>query len=343
MTTAFGFNPSHGHHYEPGHVERPERLEAIREQLSSSPNWNRLQHVEPMAVDLDVARLVHRRTYLERLQQALQRAPARLDPDIYVQPESLTVALEAVGTLLAVTRAVLDGHADNGFAAIRPPGHHATPERAMGFCLLSNVAIVVRWAQQSFGVERVAIVDFDVHHGNGTQEVFYEDPNVLFISVHQFPHYPGTGRMEEIGEGRGRGATVNVPLPPFTDDAGYLEVFRRLLGPIVRRFRPEVLFVSAGYDAHWRDPLSAMQLTVAGFAQLVYELMEWADAYCDNRLVAALEGGYDAEALAAGVAATVARLLDPTAEIEDPIGPSPHEPADVRDLIYELRLLHRVA
>ncbi len=343
MTTAFSWNPSHGSHSEVGHVERPERLEAIRQQLLSSPIWNRLQHTDPLPVDLDAACLVHRRAYLERLQQALQRAPTRLDPDTYVQPESLAVALEAVGALLAITEAVLEGRADNGFAAVRPPGHHATPERAMGFCLLSNVAIAVRWAQQTFGVERIAIVDFDVHHGNGTQEVFYEDPNVLFLSVHQFPHYPGTGRMEEIGEGRGRGATVNVPLPAYTGDDGYLEAFRRLLGPVVRRFRPEVLFVSAGYDAHWRDPLSAMQLTVTGYAKLVYELMEWADACCDNRLVMTLEGGYDTEALAASVTASITRLLDPMADLEDPIGPAPHETTDVRDLIYELRLLHKVA
>lgn len=343
MITAFALNPSHTQHYEPGHVERPERLEAIRAHLSASPYWNRLQHLQPLPVDWDLVHQVHRRTYLERLQQALRRAPTRLDPDTYVQPGSLQVALEAVGALLAVTKAVLEGQADNGFAAVRPPGHHATPERAMGFCLLSNVALAVRCAQQTFGVERVAIVDFDVHHGNGTQEVFYEDPHVLFLSVHQFPHYPGTGRMEEIGTGRGRGATVNVPLPAYTGDDGYLEVFRRLLGPVVRRFRPEVLFVSAGYDAHWRDPLSAMQLSVSGYADLVYELMEWADACCDNRLVMTLEGGYDTEALAASVAATAARLLDPTISVEDPIGPSPHETVDVRDLLYELRLLHRIA
>ncbi|MDQ7041471.1 MAG: histone deacetylase [Rhodothermus sp.] len=343
MTTAFAWNPSHESHYEVGHVERPERLAVIQQRLLSLPIWNRLQHTEPLPVDLGVARLVHRPTYLERLQQALQRAPTRLDPDTYVQPASLAVALEAVGALLAVARTVLEGHADNGFAAIRPPGHHATPERAMGFCLLSNVAIAVRWVQQTFGVERVAIVDFDVHHGNGTQEVFYEDPNVLFLSVHQFPHYPGTGRMEEIGAGRGRGTTVNVPLPAYTGDDGCLEAFRRLLGPVVRRFRPEVLFVSAGYDAHWRDPLSAMQLTVTGYAQLVYELMEWADACCDNRLIMTLEGGYDTEALAASITASITRLLDPMADIEDPIGPAPHETTDVRDLIYELRLLHKVA
>lgn len=343
MTTALSFNPSHMRHYEPGHVERPERLAAIQARLSASSSWNRLQHVAPLLVDLEVARLVHRRAYIDRLQQALHRAPTRLDPDTYVQPDSLAVALEAVGALLAVTEVVLAGSADNGFAVIRPPGHHATPERAMGFCLLSNVAIAARWAQQTLGVERVVIVDFDVHHGNGTQEVFYEDPNVLFISIHQSPHYPGTGRMEEIGEGRGRGTTVNVPLPAYTGDAGYLEVFRRLLGPIVHRFRPEVLFVSAGYDAHWRDPLSAMQLTVAGYAQLVYELMEWADACCNGRLVAALEGGYDTEALALSVEASVVRLLDPMAEVNDLIGPAPHKTIDVRDLVYELCLLHKVA
>lgn len=205
------------------------------------------------------------------------------------------------------------------------------------------MAIATRWAQQTFGLERVAIIDFDVHHGNGTQEVFYENPNVLFLSVHQFPHYPGTGRAEEIGAGRGRGTTVNVPLPAYTGDKGYLEAFRRLLGPVVRRFRPEVIFLSAGYDAHWRDPLGSMQLSVTGYAALVYEIMEWADAYCDGRLITTLEGGYDLEALSACVEATLTRLLDPTALVTDPLGPSPGEEVDVRDLLYELRLLHQVA
>lgn len=343
MTTAFAWNATHTAHAETGHVERPERLEAIRERLTTAQLWDRLALQQPLPIDWEIVRLVHRRTYIERLQQAVAHAPLRLEVDTYLQPGSLEAALEAVGALLAVTQAVLEGRASNGFAAVRPPGHHATPDRAMGFCLFSNVAIATRWAQHTFGVERVAIVDFDVHHGNGTQEVFYEDPNVLFLSVHQFPHYPGTGRAEEIGAGRGRGTTVNVPLPAYTGDEGYLEAFRRLLGPVVRRFRPEVIFLSAGYDAHWRDPLGSMQLSVTGYAALVYELMEWVDACCDGRLVAALEGGYDLEALAACVEATLVRLQDPLAPIVDALGPSPHEAVDVRDLLYELRLLHHVA
>jgi acetoin utilization deacetylase AcuC-like enzyme len=343
MTTAFAWNASHPVHAETGHIERPERLEAIRERLLTSSLWERLVHRQPLPVDWEIVRLVHRRPYIERLQQAAAHAPLRLDVDTYLQPGSLEAALEAVGALLAVTQAVVEGQVTNGFAAVRPPGHHATPDQAMGFCLFSNVAIATRWAQQTFGLERVAIIDFDVHHGNGTQEVFYEDPNVLFLSVHQFPHYPGTGRAEEIGAGRGRGTTVNVPLPAYTGDKGYLEAFRRLLGPVVRRFRPEVIFLSAGYDAHWRDPLGSMQLSVTGYAALVYEIMEWADAYCDGRLITTLEGGYDLEALSACVEATLTRLLDPTALVTDPLGPSPGEEVDVRDLLYELRLLHQVA
>lgn len=341
MTTAFATTPSHARHAQPGHIERPERLDAVLTLLRNDPAWEALHHLAPAAVDLETARLVHTDAYVKRFVEAAA-SRASLDADTYTTPSSVDVALESLGAVLAVTEAVLEGTVTNGFAATRPPGHHATPDRAMGFCLLSNVALAARWAEVHVGVERTLIVDFDVHHGNGTQDVFYADPNRLFMSVHQHPLYPGTGAADEIGTGRGEGATVNVPLPPRTDVQGYLEAFRRVFAPIAARFRPELILVSAGYDAHWRDPLATMYLDAQGLGLLVRELMEWADAYCDHRLVAVLEGGYHADALAQCVLASLQVLLDPTAEPADATGEAPQGTSDVRGLVQDIARLHNV-
>ncbi|GIV58375.1 MAG: histone deacetylase [Rhodothermaceae bacterium] len=340
MRTAFAHNPGHEAHAEEGHPERPARLDAILSLLRDDPLWDRLHRAEPVAADPDTARLVHTDDYLRRLETTAQQGGVRLDPDTYVTPESLDVALRALGAVLGVTRAVIEGEADNGFAAVRPPGHHARPGAAMGFCLLANVALAVRWARAAFGAERFVVLDVDVHHGNGTQEVFYEDPNVLFISTHQYPFYPGTGAADETGDGRGRGATINLPFPAGTGDDAFRTAFRRILTPRVLRFRPEMIFVSAGYDAHWRDPIGGLHLSVAGLADLVRYALEWADACCDGRLVAVLEGGYDTDVLAHSVRATLARLEDPDAEIEDPFGPSPWPDADVDRLLDDLAGFH---
>ena len=339
MSTAFTHNPDHEAHQRPGHPERPERLQAVLARLQDDPVWQDLQLLEAgPASDDDVLR-VHPESYLERLRQA-----GSIDADTYVTEASLDVALHGLGGLLAVTDAVLGGEVDNGFAAIRPPGHHATPTQPMGFCLLSNVAIAARRAQDRHGVERVLIVDFDVHHGNGTQDVFYDDPDVLYMSMHQHPLYPGTGGARETGLERGQGQTVNVPLPPATGDAGYQQALHRLLAPLARRFEPELIFISAGYDAHWKDAIAHMNVTTAGFAQLVYDLLEWADQLCDGRLVAALEGGYNADALAHSVLSTMRLLVDPEeAEPSDPFGDPPGQEPDVEPIINELAHLHHLS
>ena len=342
MKTAFTFNPSHHDHALAGHPERPERLDAILEVLRGDDVWERLDHREAAPADLDAVRLVHTDDYVQRLERVTRSGGGMLDADTYAAPVSLDVAREALGGLLAVTAAVFDGEADNGFAAIRPPGHHARPDAAMGFCLLANVAVAARWARRQYGVERLLIVDFDVHHGNGTQEVFYEDPNALYVSTHRYPFYPGTGAADETGAGRGRGATVNVPLPAGAGDEALLSAFRRILAPIVARFRPECILVSAGYDAHWKDPLGGMNVSVKGFSEIVYEILGWADAFCGNRLVCALEGGYHAEALAHGVRATVRRLENPEAETDDPFGEAPGRAADVDALLADLAAFHGV-
>lgn len=342
MSTAFTWNPGHEAHASDDHPERPARLETTLRLLEADPLWPTLQHVPLHPATLDDALLVHRTDYLKRLEAAVQHGGAWLDEDTYATPDSLRVAIEGLGGLLAVTRAVVEGTARNGFALIRPPGHHARPDGAMGFCLLATIAIAARWARQQFGMERIALIDFDVHHGNGTQEVFYEDPNVLFVSLHQHPLYPGTGLVPEHGTGKGEGATVNLPLPAYTGDAGYLAAFRRVVEPVVRRFRPELLLVSAGYDAHWKDPLARMNLSTTGFAHLIREIRAWADAWAENRLVAQLEGGYHAEALAQSVRATLRCLLDTTADPGDLIGPAPRPDTEIGLLLTDIAAFHRV-
>ena len=337
MPIAFTYNPDHAVHQKPGHVERPERLERLLEVIQADPVWATLTRLEAArATEADV-RLVHAEAYWRRLQTAAEAGGAQLDPDTYMTSASLDVALQGLCGLLAVTRAVLEREAAHGFAAIRPPGHHACPDRAMGFCLLSNVAIAARWAQRHTDVRRIAIVDFDVHHGNGTQKVFYDDPDVLYLSIHQHPLYPGTGMARETGVGRGQGATANVPLPSGTGDAGYRHAFQQLFTPLVDRFGPELVLLSAGYDAHGLDPLGGMRLTTNGFGELVREVLGWADVHSRVGVVAVLEGGYHADALAQSVLATLQVMNDPDVRMDDPLGPSPLPERDVEDHLRALR------
>lgn len=322
MSTAFSWNEDHRYHASPNHPERPERLQAVLQRLQESDVWSRLSVLPPLQVDRTVAALVHTDAYLDRLETATAYA-ARLDPDTYTTHRSLQVASTSLGAVLAVTDAVLRGEAENGFAASRPPGHHATREHAMGFCLLSNAAIAARWAQERHGLERVAIVDFDVHHGNGTQDVFYDDPSVLYMSMHQSPLYPGTGSSAERGSGEGIGTTINAPLPPGAGDEAMMEALRNEFEPVVSEFRPELLIVSAGFDAHWRDPLADLRATTTGFAELTTALLGWASEFSGGKMVCVLEGGYDLEALSSSVVAVVSRLLDPSATVDDPLGPPP--------------------
>jgi acetoin utilization deacetylase AcuC-like enzyme len=234
---------------------------------------------------------------------------------------------------------VVGGEADNGFALLRPPGHHATPTRAMGFCLFNNIGLAARYALQHLGMQRVAIVDFDVHHGNGTQDVFYRERQVLFCSTHASPYYPGTGMLHEMGSDQGAGSTLNVPLPFKVGDKGYEQIFQEVVIPAVRRWRPDLLLVSAGYDSHWLDPIGPMVLSTAGYTRLTQMLHDLAAEVCEGRMVMVLEGGYSLEALGAGVTAGLHVLLgrDPG---PDPFGPmTPPEP-DISHIIGQLHRNH---
>lgn len=341
--TALAFDPTHAGHTTSGHPENHERLTAVWSRLQQSGLTDQVVRVSPTTAPWEAIERVHSRAYVASLRGAHAERTIWLDPDTYMTPESLEIALRAAGGTLGCVDLVMSGVAANAFALNRPPGHHATPSRAMGFCLFNHIALAARHAQRQFGAQRVAIVDFDVHHGNGTQDAFYADESVLFVSLHQSPLYPGTGDAEERGEGPGLGSTINLPLPAGCSDATHQEAFRRVVVPALDRFKPDLLLVSAGYDSHWKDPLANMRVSVSGFATMVRTLLESADRLCDGRLVACLEGGYDLAALPLCVEASLTLLLDPAAEIRDPLGCPPVQEPDVRLLLdtaaQSLRLL----
>jgi len=254
---------------------------------------------------------VHRPEYHEFVREACRAGRRLLDEgDTLVCPRSYDVAIAAVDAVLTAADAVMEGDAGNAFCAVRPPGHHALTGRAMGFCIFANVSILARYLQKQHGIGRIAIVDWDVHHGNGTQDIFYSDPSVLFISLHQFPLWPGTGRADETGEGAGKGFTLNVPVPPGTREADYLRQFESVVMPRVSEFRPEFVLISAGFDAHRDDPLGGLLLTEDGFAQMTRWLKGIAADSCGGRMISCLEGGYNLPALQRSVAAHVSALMD---------------------------------
>ncbi len=262
----------------------------------------RMAPIRPLPIDLGLLEKVHAPAYVAKVRQIALRGGGFLDADTYLGARSYDAALLAAGGAAELVRAVVSGRASNGFALVRPPGHHATAARGMGFCLFNNIAVAARAALDELGLARVLIVDWDVHHGNGTQEIFYGSPQVFFFSTHQYPHYPGTGGWNETGAGPGSGYTANVPLPAGVGDAGFRRIFAEILEPLAERFRPELILVSAGFDIHHSDPLRSMNLTEAGFARMTDLLLQMASELCGGRLVLALEGGYNSEALCNSVA-----------------------------------------
>jgi acetoin utilization deacetylase AcuC-like enzyme len=296
----------------PGHPERVERADVF---AGLAIRWRERGGltVEPRAATRDDLRRVHADAYLDHI-AATRGRPARFDADTYTSDGSCDVAALAAGAVLVAIDHALTQHAP-ALALVRPPGHHAERDRAMGFCLYNNVAVGAAYARAR-GVARVAVVDFDVHHGNGTQWMFYEDPTVFYMSVHQFPYYPGTGAADDVGQGAGRGYTLNLPLEAGATDADYDLAFAELIVPALVAFQPELILVSAGYDAHHRDPLAAMRLSTDGFAAMVARLWDTASSTSHRRLVAVTEGGYDLPALAGGLEATIDVLSVPAARPE---------------------------
>ncbi|MDH5673871.1 MAG: histone deacetylase [Myxococcales bacterium] len=280
-----------------GHPERPERLTAARAGLYATLDADHRVSLDAPPARPEQLCWIHDSAHVERIERALEQGYGHLDPDTFFSPGSREAALRAAGGAAAlVTELCADEGSRRGVALLRPPGHHAEPNRAMGFCLYNNVAIAAMAALQA-GCQRVAIVDWDVHHGNGTQAAFERDPRVLFVSLHQYPCYPGTGAPEEVGLGAAAGTTANLAIPPGQGSETYAYAFRRVVLPALDRFEPELILVSAGFDAHARDPLAQMQLDTESYAAMASALLRSADRLCQGRIAFILEGGYDLQAL----------------------------------------------
>lgn len=293
------------HQPPPGHPERVERGEVMQGIASAWKQRGRIVQA-PRPATHDELRRVHSETHLTAIDKTAGRAVS-LDPDTFTSTDSRDVALLAAGAAIGGVEAIVQSRATRVLALVRPPGHHAERDRAMGFCLYNNVAAAAAHAL-ALGMERVVVVDYDVHHGNGTQWIFYDDPRVLYISTHQYPFYPGTGAADDVGIGKGAGFTLNVPLEAGSTDGDYTEVFKALVIPVIDQFLPELVVISAGYDAHERDPLARMRLSTSGYAGLTKALCDAADRHCHGRVVAVTEGGYDLRALRSCLESSIAVL-----------------------------------
>ncbi len=307
--------------------------------LQTSGLLARLTHIPARPASREELTRVHRAGYVDQVQAISERGGGHLDPDTYTNADSYQAALEAAGGLIEATFAVIDGQVNNAFALVRPPGHHAMPGRGMGFCLFGNVAIAAEAARLDRGLDRVLIVDYDVHHGNGTQAMVEDDPTVCFVSTHQYPYYPGTGAAEETGRGAGRGSVVNVPLSTGAGDEVFQKLYQQVVIPVARRFGPDLILVSAGFDAHWDDPLAGLGLSLGGYAWIGRTLVSLAEELCGGRIVFTLEGGYHLDVLSHGVLNTFHVLLGDDA-VEDPLGPSRWSEPDATDYLASLRRLH---
>ncbi len=334
------------HQPPPGHPERPERVQCVVDLLRRTGLWETLAHFPVTPATREQMERVHKPDYLDFVEAVVEGGGGRLDESDTVASQGTWRAVTtAAGAAVGAVDAVMTGAAEAAFALVRPPGHHALPDRAMGFCVVNHAAVAAAHAIAAYGLSRVFLVDFDVHHGNGTQNAFYADPTVLYFSLHQSPAYPFTGAVEETGENEGRGYTVNVPLPALVDDAGFAQVFDDILSPLADRFQPELVIASAGYDAHWRNRAYVQgireQVTITGLGRAAASLQTLSGRHCPGKLVGILEGGYDLEALAWGVDATL-RAWQGHETVQDPIGPPPDPVGspDITSLISRVRRTH---
>lgn len=353
MTTAYITDTRFAAHTLPGHVEFAGRLTAIHDVMQQYQLPSQMLQVTPTEATRNQILAIHTEEYLDRvLAWTATQDGVMLGPDTYALRQSFSVAKLSAGAAICGVESVLSGQADNALVCARPPGHHATPDMAMGFCLLSNVAIAVRHAQNAHGLKKVMIIDYDVHHGNGTQDAFYTDSDVMFLSTHQSrysdgrPFYPGTGGMNEIGHGKGLGTTVNIPLPPGVGDTGYAQIYERIVWPTVRRFKPELILVSAGFDAHWADLLGGSdqdgeKLSLQGYDHLTRNLIAMANEVCGGKIVFILEGGYNLTALSHGVLNVAYALLGQT-HMVDPLGSATGAETDINAQIEQIIKIHKL-
>jgi acetoin utilization deacetylase AcuC-like enzyme len=325
MRVGLVYDPVYLEHVTGTHVENSQRLTAIIAHLEETELINKLALFSPLtllsprAATTTELSAVHAPEYINRIKNQSEKGGGWLDPDTVTSPGSYNAALYAAGGAITALDSVMNKQVNTAFALVRPPGHHATCWQAMGFCLFNNIAVAAKYAMANFDIKRILIVDFDVHHGNGTQDTFYADQNVLYFSTHEYPFYPGTGSIDETGTRNGEGFTVNVPLLAGWGDDEYQTVFEDILAPIAKRFEPQLIMVSAGYDAHWADNLASMRLSVSGFARLVEIIKTLSEMLCQGRMIFVLEGGYNLEALSMSVAATLDVLLGGR-QISDPLG-----------------------
>lgn len=345
MTTAYITDTRFSDHDLSGHPENNTRLKAVHDLMESSGTAALMKRLAPVRTTDAQIRLVHTQRYLDLLYKMETMGGVMLTADTYVNPASVDVARYSAGGGVAAVDAILSGEVDNALVATRPPGHHATIASGMGFCLLSNVAITARHAQTAYPdrIKKVMIVDYDVHHGNGTEDVFYEDPTVLFCSTHQSPWYPGTGAAGDTGRGAGQGTTLNMPLSAGVGDDGFRAIYEQVLWPVARRFQPDLIILSAGFDAHWAESpsLGQLRLSLEGYAWLTREVRRMAAELCGGRLIVSMEGGYNLTVLANGMT-NAARVLLDDPELRDPLGMAAGQASlgAVEPLIAELRRLH---
>jgi acetoin utilization deacetylase AcuC-like enzyme len=294
------------------HPESPERLTAIYEMLDNPLMHWKFTHIEPRVATHKEIETIHSPSYVEFIASTAGQSCVYLDPDTATSPETYEIAKLAVGGVCNAIDEVMEGKVDNAFAFVRPPGHHAEKDAAKGFCVFNNIAIGAMHAISKYNLKRILIIDWDLHHGNGTQHSFYNDPRVLYFSTHQYPYYPGTGALQEIGRGPGEGYTINVPLSEGAGDADFVKIFRKILQPVALEFKPELILLSAGFDTYFQDPLGGMRVKPEGFANLARILLNIAGACCQGRFVAVLEGGYHISGLTRSVKAVLEEMLDET-------------------------------
>jgi len=340
MSVGYVYHPIYLQHITGNHPESPARLMAIMSHLREAGLLDHLVEIPAIPATIDDVARVHSEQMIALVENLSARGGGRIDLDTLVSRRSFEAALYAAGGTINAVQACLEGRVESCFALVRPPGHHATPRQSMGFCLFNNVAIAARWAREVAGLQRVCIVDFDVHHGNGTDDVFDTDQSVFYVSLHQYPLYPGTGDWRRPTHVRGPYNNLNIPLPSDTGDEGYRRVFSELVEPAIRRFRPDLILVSAGYDAHWSDPLATLQVTLGTYRYISESLLSLSRELCPGRLVFTLEGGYDLDVLAHGVGTTFAALLG--LESDDPFGSARHPEAQVDMLIGRLAAWHMI-
>jgi acetoin utilization deacetylase AcuC-like enzyme len=340
--TGYVYDPVFLKHAQAGHPEGPERLQAAFDGLDAAGLLGCLDQVRSRAAGPEELLLAHATAHIERAQAVSRSGGGYLDPDTYTNRHTFDAAALAAGSVIDLTLAVVSGRLRNGMALVRPPGHHALRNQFMGFCIFNNIALAALAARQRGGLKRVAIVDFDVHHGNGTQDIFEADPDVLYVSSHQYPFFPGTGRADETGRGPAIGTKINLPLPSGFGDEGFAELYEQIVFPALTRFGPQLILVSAGYDGHWADPLAGLRLSLSSLAAISAALVRCAERLCRGQIVFTLEGGYDLDVVGAGVANSVKALLGRD-DFDDPLGAVSSTVGGLSEYIARIKRIHGLA